>query len=89
MQFAILRKDINKKHTFWTPKKKKKLRSFVMNKVSVYAIALRSNNTAMSAIRSNVGSFAVMKSTIYAASCHVASSNNNNFHDHCPDGPNS
>ena len=60
-----------------------------MSRGSVYAIALRSYKTTMPAIRSNVGSLAVMKTAIFAAWCHVASSNNNNFHDHCPDGPNS
>ena len=30
-----------------------------------------------------------MKTAIYAAWCHIASSKNNNFHDHCPEGPNS
>ena len=30
-----------------------------------------------------------MKTAIYATRCHVASSKNNNFHDHCPEGPNS
>ena len=58
-----------------------------MNRRSGYAIALRSYKTTMSAIRSNVGSLAVT-TVIYAAWCHVASSNNDNFYDHCPDGPN-
>ena len=60
-----------------------------MNRRSVYAIALRNCITIMLAIRSNVGSLAVMQTAISAVWCHVASSNNNNFHDHCPDGPNS
>lgn len=41
------------------------------------------------AIRNNIGSLAEMKTAIYAAWCHVASSKNNNFHEHCPDGPKS
>ena len=41
------------------------------------------------AIRENVGSLEAMKTAIYAAWCHVASSKNNNLHDHCPEGPNS
>ena len=36
----------------------------------------------MIGIRINVGSLATMKTVIYAAWCHVVSSNNNNFHDH-------
>ena len=41
------------------------------------------------ALRGNVGSVEAMKTAIYAAWCHVASSKNNNFHHHCPEGPNS
>ena len=60
-----------------------------MNRRSVYVIALRSYKTTVSAIRSNAGSLAATKTTIYAAWCHVTSSNNNNLYDHCPDGPKS
>ena len=41
------------------------------------------------ALRGNVGSVEAMKTAIYAAWCHVASSKNNNFHHHCPEGLNS
>ena len=48
-------------HTFWTSKKTKKRRRFVMNRRSVYVIALRSYNTTIPAILNNVGSLAEMK----------------------------
>ena len=38
-----------------------------MTRGSVYAIALRSYKTTMTAIRNNVGSLAAMKTAIYAA----------------------
>ena len=41
------------------------------------------------AVRSNVGDLAGMKKAIYAAWCHVSSSEKSNFHVHCPVGPDS
>ena len=41
------------------------------------------------AIRSNVGNIVEMKKNIYAAWCHVCSSEKNNFHVHCSKGPKS
>ena len=41
------------------------------------------------AVRSNIGDLKGMQSAINAALFHVASSKVNNYHDHCPVGPNS
>lgn len=41
------------------------------------------------AVRSNVGDAKAMKTAIHASLFHVASSKENNYHHHCPDGENS
>ena len=41
------------------------------------------------AIHSNVGNLAQMKMSIHASLFHVASSEKNNWHDHCPKGSDS
>ena len=43
-------------------------------------------NYEVMAVRSNVGNIVGMKKNIYAAWCHVCSSEKNNFHVHCPEG---
>ena len=41
------------------------------------------------AIRQNVGNLKEMKAAIHASLFHVASSKENQWHDHCPQGPSS
>ena len=41
------------------------------------------------AVRSNVGDIVKMKKAIYAAWCHVCSSEKRNYHVHCPAGADS
>ena len=53
------------------------------------AVVDRLQNYYGIAIRSNVGDIEAMKKNIYASLFHVASSSKNNYHVHCPTGPDS
>jgi hypothetical protein len=56
---------------------------------NAYAMIDRLQNYYGIAVRSNIGNKKNMKKSIHAALFHCASSKENNYHVHCPDGPES
>ena len=67
--------------------KKKKTEKGLGKLGLVSAVIDKLQNYYGMAIRSNVGNIIETKKDIYAAWCHVCSSEKNNFHVHCPKGP--
>lgn len=68
---------------------RKKVKSITgKGKLTLHAIDKLQNYYGI-AVRSNIGNLEAMEKAIHATLFHVASSKDNNYHDHCPSGPNS
>ena len=70
-------------------RKKKKTEKGLGKLGLVSGVIAKLQNYYGMAVRSNVGNMVEMKKNIYAAWCHVCSSDKNNFHIHCPKWPTS